>query len=325
MTTTIGICGIGSIGAKHARAFTEVGGVELVAWDPIATPEEVLERTRVPVRVVASLDELVAASEGVVVASPDHRHAEQVLAAHRAGCAVLVEKPVAPTAADVVTLRAQLDDESRILVGYVLHHHASIRRAREIVDSGVLGTIASFHATVGAYDTLRFAVNRFSEGRPDTLYIDYSHEWDLLRWFVGPMRSCIAVAALRGDLPLRLTPNVVDALLVGDDVSGTAHLDYLQDPGMRELTIIGDRGTLSVSATTSSLRLRLHGEVERGESFEGQNEAGLAVQARHFLAVTRGEAAPAVTLLDGLAALRVAEGVKSSAATGRWTAIVTDR
>lgn len=325
MTTTIGICGIGSIGAKHARAFTEVGGADLVAWDPIATPEQILERTTVPVRVVATLDELVAVSDGVVVASPDDRHAEQVVAAHEAGCAVLVEKPVAPTAAEVVTLRARIDDESRVLVGYVLHHHRSIRRAREIVDSGVLGTIASFHATVGAYDTLRFAVNRFSEGRPDTLYIDYSHEWDLVRWLVGPMRSCIAVAALRGDLPLRLTPNVVDAILVGDDVSGTAHLDYLQDPGMRELTLIGDRGALSVSATTSTVRVRLHGQEERVETFEGQNEAGLAVQARHFLAVTRGQAEPAVTLLDGLAALRVAEGVKSSAASGRWTAIVADR
>lgn len=323
MSTTIGICGIGSIGAKHARAFAEVGAPAIIAWDPIATPEEIVERAG-DVRVVGSLDELVALSDGVVVASPDHRHAEQVLAAHRAGAAVLVEKPVAPTADDVLALRAELDDESRILVGYVLHHHGSIRRTRELIDEGVLGRIASFHASVGAYDTLRFAKNRFSADTFDTLYIDYSHEWDLVRWLIGPMRSCIAVAATRGDLPLIQRPNVVDALLVGDDVSGTAHLDYLQDPGLRELTIVGDRGALTVSATFRTVRVRLHGEDERVETFEGQNEAGLAAQARHFLAVTRGEAQPAVTLSAGLAALRIAEAVRASAASGAWTDIIPD-
>lgn len=330
MTYTIGVAGIGSIGAQHVTAFHGIGGVEVVAWDPVATSEQIIERTVDGVRVVSTFAELLDASEdGVIVASPDHHHAEQVIEASRAGRAVLVEKPVAPTSADVVDLLERVGHPDRVLVGYVLHHHESMLRASELVSDGAIGTIASFHATVGAYDTLRLAQNRFAVPREGTLYIDYSHEWDAIRWLVGPMRSVVAVASVRGELPMMQTPNVVDALfrgatVNGDEVSGTAHLDYLQDPGLREFTLVGDRGALIVSASERTLRLRRHGEDEIVERYESGRSSGLAAQARHFLQVSRGETAPRVTLRDGLAALRVAEAVRESAAAGTWIDIDND-
>ncbi|MGN8552231.1 UNVERIFIED_CONTAM: Gfo/Idh/MocA family oxidoreductase [Microbacterium sp. SLM126] len=318
MTVTIGVSGVGSIGVQHVLAFAEAGA-RVVAWDPGSEPDEVRERTLGRARVVAGLDELIATADGVVVAAPDEFHAEQLSAIVEAGLPVLVEKPITSTVAAAVELQTRVAD-STVLVGYVLRHYRSMQRARELIESGAIGELVSFHATVGAYDTIRLARARFSEPQPDRLYLDYSHEWDYVSWLVGRIDRCIAVAGVRGRLDVRESPNVVDALLVGEGISGTVHLDYVQDPSRRSLTVIGDRGSLSVLPTQGELRCVVGGE-EQVEHFGSEREQGLRRQAEHFIGVVEGFEPPKVRFEDGLAALRMADAVRRAARSGDWEVV----
>lgn len=318
MTVTIGVSGVGSIGLQHVHAFADAGA-RVVAWDPGSETDTVRERTRGRAQVVEGLDELIATADGVVVAAPDEFHAEQVSAIVEAGLPVLVEKPVTSTVAGAEELMTRIAGAT-VLVGYVLRHYRSMQRARDLIDSGAIGERVSFHATVGAYDTIRLARARFSEPRPDRLYIDYSHEWDYVAWLVGRIERCIAVAGVRGRLDMRENPNVVDALLVGDRLSGTVHLDYVQDPSRRSLTVIGDRGSLCVLPTQGELRCVVGGE-EQIEHFGSEREQGLRRQADHFIGVVTGAESPEVRFEDGLAALRVADAVRRSARSGGWERI----
>src|SRR6478735_9007241 len=102
------------------------------------------------VRLTASLDEALAdpgvAAVAVAVDSPQH-HAVgmRVLAADRH---LLMEKPLALAAADAGALVDAAAARARVLtVGHLLLHHPAVRRAKQLLDDGVLGTAQYFTTT----------------------------------------------------------------------------------------------------------------------------------------------------------------------------------
>lgn len=64
---------------------------------------------------------------------------------------------------------------------------------------GDLGTPVSAHASLGAYETLRLARNRFADTVGYRLPYDYSHEWDYLQWYLGPIARVAAGRRAAGD------------------------------------------------------------------------------------------------------------------------------
>jgi predicted dehydrogenase len=85
--------------------------------------------------------------DAVVIASPDKLHAEQAIAAARAGKHVLVEKPMASSPEEAHAMVAAARDASVTLgVAYHLRWHAGHRALAERIRAGALGTI--LHARV---------------------------------------------------------------------------------------------------------------------------------------------------------------------------------
>jgi predicted dehydrogenase len=316
----IGVSGIGSIGARHARILGSMSGVATVLYDALTEHDELVGRFA-GAEVVSSFEELLDARlDGLVVATPDQVHPSHAAAACARRLPVLLEKPVAVSraAADPI-VRASKENGTPVLVGYVLRYVRCLARVRALLLRGAIGTPVSFHATLGAYETLVLARNRFTTATQDALFIDYSHEWDYLRWLLGPIDGGFAVAHQAGDLPLLQDPNVVDAVLrMQSGATGTAHLDYVQQDGSRTCRIIGDRGTLEVDVRQGRLTMNCVGRTPVIQDLAEPRDRAFRAQAEHFLDVIAGRAVPRVTLDDGLAALDVAEALIESVARGRW-------
>ena len=82
------------------------------------------------------------ALDGVIVASPHVLHHEHAIAAIRAGCHVLVEKPLATTAADARDIVAEAARHGReVIVPYGWNFKSYSDRAADIVSSGGIGRI----------------------------------------------------------------------------------------------------------------------------------------------------------------------------------------
>lgn len=316
----IGVSGVGSIGMRHLRLLNDLPEVEVFAYD--ATPRTL------PSAVIAcdSFEALLDAGlDGLVVATPDPAHGPQTIAACQRGIRVLVEKPVADSvaaAAEVAAVAAQTGVP--VLVGYVLRHYEVVRQVRALLADGSVGTPVSAQLSLGAYETLRLARNRFSPTDRYRLLYDYSHEWDYLQWFLGPVARTCAVARQAGDLPLTQNPNVVDGLLVLDSgLTATFHLDYVQDGGGRRLEIVGDRGTLRADLAHGLIRLRRHGEpMTREYDHSEPRDDAFGRQLSHFLDVVAGRSEPVVTVHDGLRALAVADAIVTSCQSGRWSDVL---
>ncbi len=90
--------------------------------------------------------------DAVYIPLPNALHVEWAQNAARAGKHVLVEKPIAMTAAEIDDLIALRDDTGLLIAeAYMIVHHPQWIRARELVQSGAIGTVEHAEA-VFCYD-----------------------------------------------------------------------------------------------------------------------------------------------------------------------------
>lgn len=85
--------------------------------------------------------------QAVWIASPNHLHAQQAIAALKAGKHVLVEKPMAITTAECESMIAAAEQAKRVLgVGYHLRHHPLHQEVHSEWTSGKFGQPIFFRA-----------------------------------------------------------------------------------------------------------------------------------------------------------------------------------
>ena len=322
---SIGVCGIGSIGSRHARLLSKRPDVNLYLCDPVASHLQSVKDLANLSGTTDTFEKMLDWElDGIVIATPEHLHVPQGIAACRQGIAVLLEKPIAETVEQAKMLLETVRETGvKVLVGYILRYAECFLLAKSLMEQGLIGTPVSFQIMLGAYETLMLAKNRFSPSDRDKLFGDFSHEWDYLHWFLGPVRNVVATSHQSGNLELVQRPNVVDAILeLESGVTGTAHLDYVQLPGMRRFTIIGDRGTLETYAQQCLVTTRLHGE-EFSRSYHRieHRDAMMDRQLEHFTRVIRGVEKQLVTVEDGIKAVGVAEALILSCQTRNWQTV----
>ncbi len=136
------------------------------------------------------LDNLLAdpALHGVVIATPDGVHAAQALSAIRAGKHVLVEKPMATSAAAAASMvDAAREEDVRLGVAYHLHWHAGHRAIAELVGTGGLGALRHMRAqwTWRAQDASNWRAHP-EVSRWWSLAGVGTHCLDLIRWLMVP-------------------------------------------------------------------------------------------------------------------------------------------
>jgi len=208
----------------RARAYAEEHGVPAVADDYAA---------------LIRRDDVDIVYNGL----PPSGHAEWTVAALEAGKAVLCEKPFALNAGEAAEMVAAAERTGKLLLeAFHYRHHVVMRRAKAIVDSGVLGRI-----TGGA---AKFAV-------------PIANAPGELRWTAslggGALMDlgCYSVHALR--TLIGAEPQVISAkgrFVDGVDAEMTADLKF---PGGIEARIFSSM--VAKEATISSVTLTLTGEA----------------------------------------------------------------
>jgi predicted dehydrogenase len=323
----IGVCGIGSIGFRHARLLSQRNDIALYLCDTTRAHLDSAARLPHLEKVTESFEELLDQKlDGLIIATPDQFHIQQAIAACRKGAAVLIEKPVSENTEQAAVLQQYMRDETntRVLIGYPLRYNGIFLKAKELFDAGLLGEPLSFHIMLGAYNTLVVAKNRFNPTDENKLFIDYSHEWDYLQWFLGKVRRVAAVSHQSGNLERTQKPNIVNCLLeLESGATGTAHLDYVQAPGQRCFTIIGDKGTLTIDAVKGLVSLNIYNDgFEREYRVAEHFDVMMERQHEHFIEIVRSGNNCRVTVEDGLNALRVADALILSCESSSWQSVI---
>ncbi|WP_329410310.1 Gfo/Idh/MocA family oxidoreductase [Streptomyces sp. NBC_00704] len=202
----VGLIGYGLAGSVfHAPLIAATEGLVL---DTVVTsnPERQEQaRAEFPdVRVAVSADELLARADEpdlVVIASPNKTHVPLATAALKAGLPVVVDKPVAGTAAEARELAALAEERGLLLS--VFHNRRwdnDFLTLRKLLDEGELGDVWRFESRFERWRPLPKGGWRES-GDPaeigGLLYDLGSHVVDQALVLFGPARSVYAEADVR--------------------------------------------------------------------------------------------------------------------------------
>jgi predicted dehydrogenase len=335
----IAVAGAGLIGRRHLEEIDAGSAAELASIvDPSPTAQEVADEFGVPL--YRSLAELFERDrpEGVILATPNQLHVDGGLECVAAGVPVIVEKPIGDTVEGAARLVEAAEAAGvALLTGHHRNYSPIMARARQIVQSGVLGSIVAVVGTAlfykpDDYFEVGSGWRRQPGGGP--ILLNLVHEVNNLQSLVGDVVRVQATTsnATRGfpvedtaALVLTFANGALGTFLLSDTAASARsweqtsqeNASYASCPDEDCYHLAGTTGSLSVP----TMRLKVFpGTRSWWEPFdtstvELERSDPLAHQIEHFAAVIRGTAEPICSGRDGLKTLRVVDAVVVSART----------
>ena len=332
----IAVVGTGLVGRRHVEAIARTRGTRLACT---VEPSDDGYAAALGVPCHRGIEAMLGTPgiDAVILATPTPLHAAQGIACVGAGLPVLVEKPIAVTAAEGRALvEAGEAAGVPVLVGHHRRHNPIVRRAAEMIGDGAIGAIRAVQATcwLGKPDGyFEEAPWRTREGA-GPVSVNLVHDVDLLRHLCGEVTSVQAQAApsARG----HENEDVAAALLrFASGALGTISVsDAVPAPWSWELT----SGEHPIYARTSQSCYLIGGSLGSLSLpdltlWRHDGEAGwwgpisatvaprpardpLEAQIAHLADVARGNAAPLVSGREGLGTLEVIEAIQTAARTG---------
>jgi predicted dehydrogenase len=316
----VGVVGVGYWGSKQLRVMRSTPGVSrVVAID-----------ARLPL--LSGMSHLLATGEGftslqaalphidaVVIATPPATHVPLGLEAIRAGKHVLIEKPLATTAAGARELIDAADLAGvTLMVGHTFEHNGAVWMLRELVQTQELGDLYyldSARLNLGLYQT---DVNVIFDLAP--------HDISIANHVLGSTPTSVQAWGSHHVDPV--FEDVAFLKLSYDEIGVQAqiHVSWLDPRKVRLVTAVGSKKMAVYDDTNPEERLRVHDKAalpaapgSRVEYHHGpvtspvvQFEEPLAVQARHFVECLTTGARPSTDGANGLAVVEVIEAAQLS-------------
>ncbi len=323
----VAIVGCGLIGRKRAAALP--GGRLVVCADVVEERAQALARDA---EVEASALHTASVQpwpdavrrddvEVVIVATTNDALAEVTLAALDAGKHVLVEKPAARRVAEIdpVIERARAA-RRRVRVGFNHRYHPALQKARQILDSGVLGPLMFVRGRYGHGGRIGYE----KEWRADAersgggeLIDQGVHLIDLAGWFLGPFTSVEGFATTYF-WDMDVDDNAFMTLRTADGQCAFLHVSCTEWKNLFSLEIYGRAGKLAVEGLGGSYGVErithYHMLPEMGPPDTTcweypRGDQSWALEFSAFVQDIRGGREPQPGLQDARAALTVVEAI----------------
>ncbi len=330
----VAVIGVGSMGIHHARIYSELPGVKLVAvadTDPRRAEAVAARYNAHPYTDYRQMLEQER-PDAVSVAVPTTQHESVGLDALEAGAHVLIEKPIAATPEGALRLIERARELDRqLMVGHVVRFNPAIQALKQKMEAGELGRVFQiFCRRIGPFPDRIRDVGVVVDLAP--------HDLDVMRFLLGsdPLR-------IYAETERRIHTEHED-LLWGilrfrEGVVGVLELNWLTPVKIRETLVLGERGMFRADDLNQDLYFYENGQATdlpwlalqmlRGVS-EGcmirypiRRYEPLKAELEAFIGTLRDGKPVPVSGEDGLAALRLALALVESGATHRIVALET--
>jgi predicted dehydrogenase len=321
------IAGLGSIGRRHLRNLLALGETDIVLFRThrSSLPDDELDGFPVETDLEAALEK--HRPQAAIIANPTALHLEAAIPAARAGCHLLLEKPVSHSLEGLDELEAALrEGGGQALVGYQFRYHPGLIKAAKLLRDGAIGRPLAVSCLWGEYlpdwhpweDYRRSYSARAELG--GGVILTLSHTFDYLAWLLGPVQAVWAFAGSLSDLELNVEDTAEIGLQFAKGALGSVQLNYHRRPPAHRFEISGTEGVMAWDNQDGALHMQAAGkntwqEYQPPAGFQ-RNDLFQA-QMSHFLEVARMEGEPACSLADGRRALELSLAALESAANGR--------
>lgn len=339
-----GIIGSGMMGIEHILNIRLIPDAEVSALaDPHETSRKWGVDTAGPdVQVFADYREMLekAPLDAVIVATPNHTHAEVLDDVFRTDKHILIEKPLCTTLEDCRRVEAASDAHPAVVqVGMEYRYMPPVARLIEEIEGGRIGRLRMLAIREHRFPFLPKVGdwNRFARNTGGTLVEKCCHFFDLMNLIVGRKATRVYASAAQdvNHLDERYDgerPDILDNAYAVVDFEGgcRALLDLCMfaeaSRNQEEICAVGDAGKIEAFVPSSEVVIgrraprTIESEtvaVARDLLRAGGHHGATYFQHLAFLrAIQRGEK-PEVSVRDGLRAVAIGAAAERSAREGQ--------
>jgi predicted dehydrogenase len=312
----VGVIGFGYWGPNLVRNFQENPETELVAISDTCVERLSAAKRRYPaVRVAADYREMLLdhAVDAVAIATPVSTHFQIAMEALRAGKHVLVEKPMATTSKQALSLIQEAERQSLVLmVDHTFVYTGAVRKIRELTAGGKLGEIYY-------YDSMRVNLGLFQRD-VDVIWDLAVHDLAIMDYVLPSIPCAIAATGMNHVAGSHENIAYITAFFEGSLIAHIS-VNWLSPVKLRRTLIGGSKQMIVYDDMEPSEKVKIY---DKGITLNGSPEAlykmligyrvgdvsapqldlaeGLQTEVRHFAqCIERGEQ----PITDGYAGLRV--------------------
>jgi predicted dehydrogenase len=322
-----GLVGAGRIGQTYVQAFAGTPNASMTAVADVDGEAAAALAKQAGCQTWASHVELAESGtvDAVVVATPPAFHGPIAIDFLKRGIPVLCEKPVA-FSVDTARQIRQTARDNRVLftMASKFRYAEDVVRARNIVDSGILGDVVLFENTFMSFVDMS---NRWNSDRKISgggVFIDNgTHSVDIMRYFIGPLAMIHAVQgpSIQG-LPVDETVHV--SARAGEGAIGRMDLSWSINKQTDDyIAIYGSRGTLRVGWKSSHFRQAGSSAwVQFGSGYD--KVQAFRDQITNFSSAIQGIEQLLIDADDAIASVEAIQAGYQSMAHDSWTPVPKD-
>lgn len=249
-----GIIGAGNIARQHAANLSSgaVPGAVLTAISSRHELTDELDELKEQVRHFADYQAMLVSGEvdAVLIATPtmDHRTMGEAVCA--SGLHLVMEKPLAMSLADAQRLIACQQTDQHFAVMLNQRFDPTYQAIKTCLQRNLLGRLqrVSWTMTNWYRPDIYFHVSEWRgtwRGEGGGLLLNQCiHNLDILQWLVGMPASVTAQASFGKYHDIEVEDEIAAVMRFGDSMIGTFTASTGEAPGINQLDIVGDQGTL---------------------------------------------------------------------------------
>ncbi len=326
MVLKAAVIGTGSMGANHARVYSGMEDVKLVAASDLDQKQCEMLAEKYRINTYSDYHELLEKEKPdlLSIAVPTANHATVALDCLQAGANILIEKPISSTLEEAKQIISTAKTAKRkLMVGHIVRFNPAVRELKKHLDNKELGRI--------------FQIVCHREGPFPTRIRDVGVVVDLAPHDIDIMRYLSQSEPIRvyAETEQRINTEHEDLLLASlrfkNNITAALNINWLTPTKIREINILGEKGMFRIDDLTQDLyfyenslatnsiwdSLKTIRGVNPGKMvrFAFDRKEPLKVELSAFADAIKNNSAVPVSGEDGYQALRIALAMVQSGLT----------
>ena len=241
------VIGVGNMGKHHARNYSELPDVNLVAVADLNAEIGEAVATSCKCKYYSSYEEMLEKEkiEVVTIAVPTRFHKDVAMACIAKGINILLEKPIAGTVAEAEEIvKAAKAKKVKFTVGHIERFNPAVIKLKELVDKGELGEIVAISNTrIGPMP------NQIKDAN---VVVDIGvHDIDLINWFYGELPTEIVAAG--GNALNKTLQDYAEIFLKYGNKVGAVKVNWITPVKVRKMNICGTKAYAELNFITQEL------------------------------------------------------------------------
>jgi len=313
-TIRIGLIGLGRMGQNHLRVLSLLKGVELafIADADMAVAQRL--GAQFDVQGVSDIAPVMASADAVIICTPTVTHADYIRLAGAKVRNIFVEKPLADTLEEAESVaRFGADHDLNIQVGFIERFNPAVQSLKQVLEKSERVISIDFTRT-----------NKLSSRITDVDVVTdlMIHDIDLALYLNGPARSVAAHGFACGTMT-----DFASALITHENGRfSRIQASRITEKKMRLIEATCVDMFVDCELLRKEIIINRQSEIRQAEgqpytisavqeAIEVRPQEALLSELQSFVASCRGQQSiEAPGVLDGLAALRICEGIQKAVA-----------